>query len=118
MTPRFQPATLRLPVSPAHIGYLAGLLDGEGYIGHHGDGGWVVQVAMTDLAPINWLAQIGGTMRAEPQKPPRRTLYRWRVIRSRDVRDLLIAVRPFLQVKHARADEALAEIATRLTEAA
>ncbi len=103
--------TLRLPQSPERLGYLAGIIDGEGSILRSGEGRWSVKVTMTDEPIMEWMGSLGGRL-SGPYQPRgnRKPTWTWTVARRRDVVSLLTAVRPLLFVKAARADEAAAEL--------
>jgi len=62
-----------------------------------------------------WLSQFGGKI--VPLKRPegwsRKPAYSWRLFATNDVQAFLVAVRPYLVLKGAKADEALREIQQR-----
>jgi hypothetical protein len=65
---RQQAPPLALPSSEADLGYLAGLLDGEGSIALRSYGQyWRVRVNKTDKEIIDWLATIGEPRLASPK---------------------------------------------------
>lgn len=119
---RHRALQLRLPADPAVLGYMAGLLDGEGCISEAGNPkGWRITIAMTDKPVIDWLGSFGGgtvTTDHRRENYGRKTLWRWRLMRSRDVLVFLQTLRPYLRVKQDRADEAIADIVGRLAVAA
>ena len=120
------PATLRLPDDPVLIGYIAGLIDGEGSIVPVKDISrrpgaaprliqrWQVKIGMTDEPVIRWLGSLGGTVTLEPRPiPPRKPHWTWCVARRLDVLILLPAVLPLLRVpaKIEKAQRTLADYA-------
>ncbi len=110
---RFRQPQLRIPQEATLLAYIAGLIDGEGYVGVS-DGRWIVQIGMTDRGVMDWLRGFGGSWRAERMNQKWKELYRWRVLRCRDVLALLTAVRPYLRTKAKAADEAIAGCYDRL----
>ncbi len=108
---RIRESRLRLPDDPVALAYLAGLFDGEGCITQYAStNNWVVQIAMTDRDVIEYLASLGGSMRAEQPGGKRRRLYRWRLLAQSETQEFLTAVLPHLRVKCGRAQEALDEL--------
>lgn len=103
---------LSMPKDPAQIGYIAGLLDGEGCVTKNNNC-WRVQIAMTDQAVIYWLGQFGGTVRERQVKGNRQRCWRWLVMRQREVRELLVILFPLLRIKDKQARVALAHIIQR-----
>lgn len=101
-------STLLLPEEPALVGYIAGIIDGEGSIIRSKKGHWSVKVTMTDFDLIRWLGSLGGKVNTGNTKPPRQPTLTWHVSRRRDVVLLLNALLPYLRVKKGRAEEALA----------
>lgn len=102
-------STLHLPNDPFVLGYIAGIIDGEGCISHTTKGYWHVRVAMTDEPVIRWLAQFGGNVQFEDRSHllNRKNCWTWNVSRHRDVTTLLTAISPILIVKKERAQECL-----------
>lgn len=109
----FRPTSVRLPSTDREMGYVAGLLDGEGCITKN-NGRWKIQIAMTDEGVIRWLGEMGGTVRERRVKGVRRPCWRWLLMRQADVYALLVALLPLLRVKQDQANVALAEIAAVL----
>lgn len=106
-------------MSKLQAAYLAGLIDGEGYIGilknKHGEKSvWsstreyfftpVLKVAMTDRELIEWLYKsFGGTFETRKAKGNAKESYCWSMRKSQ-VQDFLKLLYPFLQVKKRDAD--------------
>lgn len=96
----------------AQLAYIAGIVDGEGYIGvqvqERASHARLV-VSNTSKHLIFWLGlRTGiGKMRIQPLAPPRRHAYRWLVFRSSDLLDLLVAIEPYLIVKRDQARVAI-----------
>lgn len=106
--------TLTLPTDPLDIGYMAGLVDGEGSVMRPPRlEAWQVKVGMTDRCVIEWLASFGGVFNVEPRPEGRKTAYSWTVTRRLDVAALLRLLAPHLRVpaKRERAEQAIAEYA-------
>jgi hypothetical protein len=107
--------TLTLPTDQFELGYLAGIIDGEGSIMHPGRTEyWQIKVNMTDEPVIRWLASMGGIFSVRPpDKPGRKEQYAWVLARQADVRLFLTTMTPLLRVKRAKAEEALASLVRR-----
>lgn len=90
------------------LAYAAGLIDGEGSIGIYGKKLLpVVTVGMTDLEPVQWLADtFGGAVvshwRPEEQRKHWKPVYRWQAS-TKAAYIFCRAVLPFLKVKHRQA---------------
>lgn len=111
------------PLIIHHAGYIAGLLDGGGYIGittargsksaranHGGESHRLcISVRMTDRRPLDLLAQwtgFGSVRTKRPGANENRQPYEW-TIWSRQASAVLIAVRDHLVVKREHADIAI-----------
>lgn len=82
------------------LGYLAGLIDGEGSIGVRAKGNQFLSIYNTELAVMEWLtANVGGHVGGSPDRRGRELCYCWTVQRARDVIAILCAVRPYLIAK-------------------
>lgn len=114
----WQPTTWREDLPATTVAYIAGIIDGEGTIGHR-DGpydrrtGWRMSVAQLDSTGLcDWLVETTGV--GEVQSTPRanrpRLVANWRVGRQADLVAALTATLPYLRVKRARAEEALAAL--------
>jgi hypothetical protein len=105
-------ATISVPTDPAVIGYVAGLLDGEGNLQFRQDRGaktlaWKLAIYSTTPELIEWLsATIGG--KARWAKRPGKPLGTWALYRARDVEILLRVLLPYLIVKRDTAETFLA----------
>ena len=95
--------------------YLAGLIDGEGYIGiqkqtrkHNIDGyGYmgVLKICMTDKYLIKWLSDsFGGYFGERIGKDGRKDSYEWCLRHERNVKPVLDKVFPYLKVKRKQAE--------------
>jgi hypothetical protein len=101
---------LQMPTDPAVLGYIAGIVDGEGSIYKRSqDGHWHLKVGMTDRPLIEWLAAFGGRFYVESRPEGRKTPYTWCVSRRVDLRHALTALLPYLRVKRELAVLALRE---------
>ena len=101
--------------TPGEIGYLAGLIDGEGCVSLHGRRDPVrgyctaaLQVSNTDLELLDWLHRsLGGTIyQRRDGRPTRKVCATWGIFAT-GAREILQAVRPYLRVKAAQADVVL-----------
>lgn len=120
--PKPLPSTLRLPNSPAELGYLAGLMDGEGTI-------WVgppkrrskqahieIHIANSDPRIIEWLGAMGGRVRWTFPLRATRPCGLWAIDRLADYALLCQALLPYLRIKRENAKWALAVVFRRLQE--
>lgn len=108
-------ATFRLPDGEAERAYLGGLIDGEGSITRADPktGGWRIKIYMGDKEIIDWLhANIGGSVNEFLARNRTRPAHQWNLSRQADVREFLLAVRPYLKIhrKQMKARDALNEI--------
>lgn len=95
--------------------YLAGLIDGEGYLGiqknkkEQNVGGYgyigVIKICMTDKALIKWLKDsFGGYFHERKGKGNRQDSYDWTLRNERNIKPFLDKVYPYLKVKKKQAD--------------
>jgi len=110
---QLKPLTIKLPKDK--VGYLAGLIDGEGSItlSHHHTW-WQIKVRIFNTSPelMNFLKEtFGGIVYTQKQLnkaiKATKTYYVWEVKGKRNVKALLEAVIPFLVIKKKQAQEAL-----------
>jgi hypothetical protein len=103
-------STLEMGSDPGVLGYVAGIIDGEGSILRTNTGHWQVKVGMTDEPVMRWLHALGGTLayQSREREVNRRPVWTWQVSRRRDVVVLLQALMPYLIVKQEKAELALA----------
>jgi len=108
--------TLNLPADPALVGYIAGIVDGEGNILSRLRLGRrlqvVVAVTSTDKSLVDWLMRIGGRFQRDITRSStnhfgKKEVLRWIVSRRRDVKLLIEAILPYLIIKRADAIKAL-----------
>jgi hypothetical protein len=113
---------ITIPTDPATLGYVAGLLDGEGHIGRYFINGkyplWRAQITNTFLPTLEWLTTIFtvGTIsisKREPYLP----CGHWQIHTQIDTLRFLQAVQPWLQIKADVAKRAIAELVLRFDEA-
>lgn len=106
---RHRELRLRVPDDVAGRAYLAGIIDGEGFITSSGkDGRWRVGITNTDSGLMEWLASMGGgTHLRERPKSWHKPCFQWTIQARADVVALLTAVEPYLRIKRSRALEAL-----------
>jgi hypothetical protein len=109
---------LTLPTDAAQLGYLAGLIDGEGSLKRRSDGLWNISVGMTDETVIRWLESFGKcTFFINDPAPPRKRFYSWKINRRHDVLAFLKAIEPYMIVKRVVAQEAITELEERVAGA-
>lgn len=104
---------IRVPTDPALVGYIAGLIDGEGCIRLHQQRhpGYAnesyspqLQIGMTYQPLLDWLVEhVGGRYVRHRRKDGSKDLYNWRIHGPNTV-TLLRATYPYLVVKRAQAD--------------
>jgi hypothetical protein len=117
MRRKLRSRTLNLPTDSAVIGYLAGIIDGEGNIF-----AWlrpgrrlqtIITVINTNEALLNWLKHLGGRLQwrnSDVGHFGKKRVGSWVINRRLDVEPLLEAVLPYLIVKKTDAIKALDEI--------
>ena len=111
---------LKMPTDLAAIGYLAGLLDGEGTIAkvrtNHNTMARKLSIANTNQDVMEWLGQIGGnTVWAQRDGPPKDGHNRipcanWSINDAISCHQFLSIVSPYLIIKKAKALAMIAEI--------
>lgn len=122
----FKPSRLAMPSDPGEIGYLAGIIDGEGTVRlqkckQRANGDWHfvarVQVANSDLGLLEWLSSIGGFVCEHRSTNVLKTRphFHWEVSRTLEVRELLEVTFPYLRIKKQRAEEVLNHIYAQLS---
>lgn len=98
-------------LSDFDTGWLAGMLDGEGYVtitrDPDGDTAPLVSIASTTKEAIDSIAQMTGIgcvhADLKPVAANRKIVYRWRVRKTYDVIVLLLRLIPHLRIKKAQA---------------
>lgn len=114
--------TVKVPTDPLVLGYLAGLLDGEGnlQLRTKKDGGLSCKMAIYSTTPgvMRWLVrEVGGVVRFDTKRTESKgwlPIGSWCVYRSRDVAALLRAMLPLLIVKKQKAEHILSVCRDRL----
>lgn len=108
------PKTIVIPTSLVVRAYVAGLFDGEGniYWRRRTNRTASVRCAIYSTTPelMDWLgAVLGGSVRWDRNRERKgwKPMGIWEVHRAADAFEFLTAVRPFLIIKAAKADEAL-----------
>lgn len=111
--------TARVPNEPWKLGYLAGLLDGEGSLAFRKKEKGVacrMHIYSTTPGMMKWLLrEVGGTVRYDTKRTERKgwlPIGVWSIYRTRDVAALVRAMMPMLIVKKERAQRVLALAAT------
>lgn len=108
---------ITVPTDPAVLGYLAGLLDGEGSVivsRTRGRGSINDSISMrvcitnTDLALIEWLlSELGGSFVSKKiLKEHHKQAYQW-LLGGKNAARFLSAVLPYLRIKRAQAEAGL-----------
>lgn len=108
------------PSEPTDLAYLAGIVDGEGYITISGvttkanRGAIRVGVTNTYKPLIDWLLEYGGSVKAKPEgrvgslgKLP---CYHWGVTARLEILALLKSIEPYMRIKRDKAKLAIAMI--------
>ena len=112
--PTCTPATERkINMPPFELGWITGIIEGEGCIGVPQKGSVRVQVQMTDRDVIARCRDVTGIGRlyGPYTNGPHKLRYQWVVADRRDVYSLLKAVQPHLGTRRAaKAAEALAHL--------
>lgn len=94
--------TITIPIDLAIIGYVAGLLDGEGNLQLKEDHGSItckLSIYNTSKEVIDWLVEtIGGKVRIRDQEGWKRC-YIWTLYRAQDIYVLLKVLQPYLIIK-------------------
>lgn len=118
MAGKFRLSLLRLPSDAVELAYLAGLFDGEGSVFRHKTTkAWRVVITSTHLPLAIWLGGLGGTVRPKTRYSSRHSpAYDWYLERGSDALMFLEAVRPYLRIKDARADAAMADLRARIPQ--
>jgi hypothetical protein len=99
------------------LAYVAGIFDGEGCIGYYSTSKTgtpyyhaLVNITMTEDTVVNMLPKLFGFGKISVHKPKdgtRRTAYQWQVGHKKQVREFLMAIRPYLVGKAEQADVVL-----------
>lgn len=96
------------------IAYLAGLIDGEGYLKIEKHGTIRLAIGMTDKDTIYWiLKNFGGNVK-EQKTPKGGPFYVWRMNQGKDLFYLLLLVIPFLITKKDILTNALKDLIDKL----
>lgn len=112
---RFQAATISVPTELAVLAYTAGMLDGEGHIATPRSDKLRYRLAIysTDREVIEWLREKWGAghVRCSQRKNGWLPMWQWQLWRLADVRIVLAAIRPYMQIirKQKVADAILAD---------
>lgn len=108
---------LTIPTDPAILGYIAGILDGEGSVTivHQKcrmQPNVMISIASTTAELHEWLcATLGGrSFERRINHLGTKPVWYWQIGASRDVQALLQAILPYMIIKRAKAQEALSII--------
>ena len=97
------PVSVTIPVDEK-LGYLAGIIDGEGSIGVRGNGVPYISVYNTSRPMLEWLTtNVGGSVGGSPDRRGRQPCFHWSVQARNDVLAILAAITPLLTAKIADA---------------
>ncbi len=107
---------VEVPTDVATLAYMAGLIDGEGWISFVSGAGWKIGVANTHRGVCEWAAtHFGGGIhdRGERGREVFRSVkesYQWSLQRAPDVLAVLCAIEPYMIIKRDKAQEAINDI--------
>lgn len=96
------------------LAYLAGILDGEGYISRRFQRSgerrptFIVGITNTDMGLMEWLLGMGGTLHRK-KRGAGKQCYEWNVRSLRDAVAFLRAVEPYMRIKQEAARSVIAE---------
>lgn len=97
--------SIKLPVEPFDLGYLAGIIDGEGSIGLRRQRTFVA-VYNNDATLMRWLeSNIGGNVGWDADKRGREPNHTWSISAARDVYYLCVTMLPYLKIKKTDAQD-------------
>lgn len=96
------------------IAYLAGLIDGEGYLKVEKWGTIRLTIGMTDEKTICWIQENFGGNVKEQKTPKGKPFYVWRMNQGKDLFYLLLLVIPFLITKKEILTDALKNLIDKL----
>lgn len=97
------------------VAYLAGLIDGEGYVKVEKWGTIRITIGMTSRKVIHWLKrEFGGKANFNNKTTTGKSMCRWTLNKSLDCMKLMILVYLFLVVKKHRVLDALSLLFARL----
>lgn len=118
---RKRPPDFRVPRTDTVLAYMAGIIDGEGWITSSKADSWTVAFASTDRSVIDYFGRFGGRTYTRCDKSLRggtiksvKRQWTWSLHRAADVAAFLDAIRPYMVIKGARADECLDSTRRRL----
>lgn len=99
--------TIKIPNEREKLGYIAGILDGEGTVGFHKNNGRFiapnVAVVNSNKEVLNWLKnEIGGGISFNSHGT-NKVCSTWQLDRTRDIHAFLNAIIPFLIIKRENA---------------
>jgi hypothetical protein len=80
------------------LGWIAGLLEGEGYFGHRRDGEPIIEIAMTDKDVIDRFGTMLDLGRLPQQRllPSGKTAYHWKLMKQAQVSGLMMTLLPLM----------------------
>ncbi len=111
--------TKMINLTIADAAYIAGLFDGEGTVGYYNASqssknrpGYFhasINITNTDPRPLVWIAEVTGIgkvslLKMSDASGRRRPAYQWQVGKRHEVIAFLVAVRPYLKIKHDQVD--------------
>jgi anti-sigma-K factor RskA len=104
-----------VPDDVAQLGYLAGIVDGEGTIARQAP---MVAVIMTCERTIDWLAQFGGQKLVLSLRPlasgvMQKQQWRWHLTGSANVHLFLTTIEPYMVTKREQAMILISELEQR-----
>lgn len=98
------------------LSYLAGIIDGEGYIKIEKWGTIRITVSMTDKNVIKWIYNnFGGVYTVQKRKTVTgKIIYTWRMNQTRDLLFLMFMIIPYLIVKRKKVIDSLKKLLTKM----
>lgn len=112
---------IKMPEDPRELGYLAGLLDGEGYITWHvrRRNGKIekhphIGIANTNPEVLKYLESFGGKVSWRPERGKFSACGAWQIDGTLNIIKFLRSVLPSLIIKQKKAEEMLAELEKRV----
>lgn len=111
-----RPQSILIPSEPTALGYLAGLIDGEGSFTITKGVTARVIVYNTNRAAIRWLVKVIGGAVSKPDMRGRLPCFAWSVTAHRDVLALSRAVLPLLIIKKLDAARIIAHVEAALAK--
>lgn len=98
------------------VAYLAGLVDGEGYLKVEKWGTIRLMIGMTHRTTIYWIRQTFGGSVTTQKTPKGTTFYVWRMNQGKDLFYLLLLLLPFVITKKVKLRQAFYDLVDKFSE--